>query len=337
MLMNLIPTSIIFSQVAFFSNNRNILMGDFNINLLEHVTHPPTNEFITTMQSNNYFPQISRPTRFPDTNTTASPSLLDQIRRNFHESSSSGILHLPVSDHLPIFINIPVLNQSCYDIHKITFRLHNTANRIRFTEKLSHTDWSIYLTVNNIDSQCNLLLDKLHNMYYSRFPKITKTLTSKRLHKPWITESIMNSIRHKFYLYKQYKLGIIPFDYYKEYRNQLNTLIKEVKSNFYQQKFATFRNKTKKVWEIIKEIENSKGKQKTSPQVVCHKDTQYTSPQEITNAFNTYFSQIAPELSNKLPRAQTSHLSYLQGNFLHSMSIPPVTVKDIINAISTLT
>ena len=30
---------------SFFTNNRNILTGDFNINLLEHVSHPPTNSY----------------------------------------------------------------------------------------------------------------------------------------------------------------------------------------------------------------------------------------------------------------------------------------------------
>ena len=173
-------------------------------------------------------------------------------------------------------------------------------------------------------------------MYYSSFPKIIKTFISKRLQKPWLTKSIINSIKHKFYLYKQYKLGIIPFQYYKEYRDYLNSLINEVKSNFYQRKFTNFRNNTKKVWEIIKEIENSKGKLKTSPQTVCHNGTEYSNPQEIANAFNTYFSQIAPELSNKLPRAPRSHLTYLQGNVLHSMSIPLVTVNDVMNTITAL-
>ena len=61
-----------------------------------------------------------------------------------------------------------------------------------------------------------------------------------------------------------------------------------------------------------------------------------SNPQEIANVFNTYFSQIAPELSNKLPRAPRSHLSFLQGNFPHSMSIPLVTVTDIMNTITAL-
>lgn len=92
------------------------------------------------------------------------------------------------------------------------------------------------------DSNCDLFLDKLY-MYYSSFPKMTKTLTSKRLQKPF---RVSLTIRFKFYLYKQYKLSNIPFDNYKEYRNHLNISIK-VESIFFQQKFTNFRNKIKKV------------------------------------------------------------------------------------------
>lgn len=110
-------------------------------------------------------------------------------------------------------------------------------------QKLSHTDWNTFLAANNIDSNCDLFLDKLY-MYYSSFPKMTKTLTSKRLQKPF---RVSLTIRFKFYLYKQYKLSNIPFDNYKEYRNHLNISIKEVESIFFQQKFTNFRNKIKKV------------------------------------------------------------------------------------------
>ena len=169
---------------SFYTNNRNILTGDFNINLLEHVTHPPTNSFITTMQSNNFFPQISRPTRFPESNPTASSSLLDHIWTNFNEPVLSGILHFPLSDHLPVFMNIPVIAQVCNEVHKIYFRLQNRLNRMKFTQTLSNVNWNMYLTSSDIETNCNIFLDKLYNIYYSCFPKITKTVTSKRLNKP---------------------------------------------------------------------------------------------------------------------------------------------------------
>lgn len=73
-----------------------ILLGDFNINLLEHTDHLPTNIFLNAMQALNYFPHISRPTRFPDSPQLGQPSLLDQIWTNFTPPSLSGIFYTAV-------------------------------------------------------------------------------------------------------------------------------------------------------------------------------------------------------------------------------------------------
>lgn len=320
----------------FFTNNRNILIGDFNINLLEHVSHPPTNSFITTMQSNNYFPHISRPTRFSDINTTAAPSLLDHVWTNFNEPVFSGIFHFPISDHLPVFINIPVSDKVCNIHHKVDFRLQNRVNRLKFTQTLSNTDWNLYLTSSDTNTNCDIFLDKLYKIYYSCFPKITKTITSKRLSKPWLTQGLINSTKHKYQLYKLYKLGSITMDHYKHYRNYLNNLMKRKKSEYYLQRFENFRLNKKKVWELITEIENINNNNKTVSHTLHYNDTVLHTPHEISNAFNTYFSQIAPQLSSQLPRAQNSHISYLRGNFLNSMNIPIVTGNDIVKAISAL-
>ena len=61
-----------------------------------------------------------------------------------------------------------------------------------------------------------------------------------------------------------------------------------------------------------------------------------TSAHEISNAFNDYFSNIAPELANKLPATQTSHNSYLRGNYPNSMVMPIITHSDTANAITSL-
>lgn len=66
-----------------FKCNKTIILGDLNINLLEHATHLPTGLFINAMQTLNYFPHISRPTRFPDSPNLGQPSLLDHIWTNF--------------------------------------------------------------------------------------------------------------------------------------------------------------------------------------------------------------------------------------------------------------
>ena len=66
-----------------FKQGNTILLGDFNINLLEHATHNETAEFLNTMQTINFIPLIARPTRFPEGNQNAQPSLLDHIYTNF--------------------------------------------------------------------------------------------------------------------------------------------------------------------------------------------------------------------------------------------------------------
>ena len=84
--------------------NKVIIIGDLNINLLEHTSHTPTNNFLSSLQSIIFFPHISRPTRFPDNENLSEPSLLDHVYTNFNCKFSSGILHYPISDHLPIFM-----------------------------------------------------------------------------------------------------------------------------------------------------------------------------------------------------------------------------------------
>ena len=93
-------------QRDIIKKNNVIIIGDLNINLLEHTSHTPTNNFLASLQTLNFYPHISRPTRFPDSSNLGEPSLLDHIYTNFNSNFHSGILHFPVSDHLPIFLKI---------------------------------------------------------------------------------------------------------------------------------------------------------------------------------------------------------------------------------------
>ena len=88
------------------TRNNMVLIGDFNINLLEHSSHIPTNNFLTNIQTLNFTPLIVRPTRFPDSSDLGEPSLLNHIYINFNLSITSGIIHFPITDHLPIFLSI---------------------------------------------------------------------------------------------------------------------------------------------------------------------------------------------------------------------------------------
>ena len=320
---------------TMFTNSKSIFAGDFNINLLEHNDHVPTNNFLSMMQSCNYFPLVSRPTRFPDNNSTASPSLLDHIWTNFTVPSSPGILLFPLSDHLPVYLNLPTLDKPSEN-HKISFRLKNQENCTKFTTKMSAVHWNSLLSHQDLNINCNLFLDTIHSIYLTCFPKVTKLISTKRLQKPWITQGIIKAIHQKFQLYKSYKLGIIDFDIYKQYRNYLTNLIKQSKKNYYLKKFSDFRLSTRKIWDTINELINS-NKTKTSPtNSVTLNNNIMNSPYDISEAFNTYFTNIAPKLADELPQSEGSPLSFLSGNYPHSMAMPPVTTHETIQVINVL-
>ena len=202
----------------------------FNINLLDHSIHLPTNIFINTMQSMNYFPHILRPTRFPDNPQLGKPSLLDHVWTNFLLPSLSGILYYNISDHLPVFINL-IKQSTPNSMYKKTFRDFSNYNQDKFTYELQQIDWENLYHMTNANESFNYFIDTISKLYNKCFPMKTKFISHKRLQNPWLTTGLMNSIKQKFNLLKQSKLGIIPYENYKIYRNNLTQTIRLAKYN----------------------------------------------------------------------------------------------------------
>ena len=80
------------------------LLGDFNVNLLNHNEHNETNEFLDSLASNSFIPLILQPTRI----TSRSNTLIDNIFLNVIDPDiMTGNLTAPISDHPPQFAIIP--------------------------------------------------------------------------------------------------------------------------------------------------------------------------------------------------------------------------------------
>ena len=94
------------------------MMGDFNINLLDHNLSPPVEYFINQMISKNFLPTINRPTRL----TPHSCTLIDNIFCNrVDEAESSGVITTNISDHYPVFARekFPTLPEDSISINYI--------------------------------------------------------------------------------------------------------------------------------------------------------------------------------------------------------------------------
>ena len=73
----------------------------------------------------------------------------------------------------------------------------------------------------------------VNEIYCSNFPVKTKTISFKRLMKPWLTSGILQSIKKKSKYFKLIKFGIINESTYKCYKNRLTNIVRHAKENYY--------------------------------------------------------------------------------------------------------
>ena len=91
-------------------------MGDFNINLLNYESHPPTDDFINNLGVFCFQPHILQPTRITDHTAT----LIDNIYFNSIEHCCiSENLVCEISDHLSNFL---LINKLPYSSNQIIYR-----------------------------------------------------------------------------------------------------------------------------------------------------------------------------------------------------------------------
>jgi len=166
------------------------------------------------------------------------------------------------------------------------------------------------------------------NLYNEHFPKVRKYISAKRLHKPWLTQDILNSIKQKCNLFKMQKLGIIDHQVHMQYRNNLTQYIRTAKISYYRGIYNNFRSNTKKIWETINELRD-KQQLKTKTSSLHYNGHYIDNPEDIAEAFNEHFTNVAIHLNRLLPSPDSNIPDYLQGNFLNSMFIPPVSPHQI--------
>ena len=158
---------------------------------------------------------------------------------------------------------------------------------------------------------------------------------------PWMTNGIFKSISKKNKLYKKFLKNPTHKNEtdYKKYKNKLNHVIKTAKKAYYEKQFVKYKNDTKKTWQTINEVLNRNKTRKNLPDTFLQKSSNnnVTNPQEIANKFNEYFVNIGPQLAKKIPgNDNITYESYLNGNYVDSMFIEPVTEYELQIEINNL-
>ena len=264
-------------------------MGDFNLDLLKYENHQDTNNFINTMSSFFFHPQILQPTRITDHSAT----LIDNIFFNSIEYIKfSGNLVYDLTDHLPNFLIIKKIHpkKSKFEVH---VRDYSKLNERRFIDEIDQTDWDQALShTTNIDDMFDTFHTRIEEIVNKHGP--VRKLSKKEIKlkdKPWITKAIQISIRKKNSIYKKYIKTKLHkyFLKFKYYRNKLNHLIKISKKQYYNNYFSAINNDNKKLWSGIKQIMGNNNRNKMAPSKLINDDQEIIDKRSIANAFNSFF------------------------------------------------
>ena len=133
----------------------------------------------------------------------------------------------------------------------------------------------------------------------------------KSEYKPWLTNEIKNLSYRRDYLKKKAVSLNSPAYHqaYKKCRNQVNRLIKDVKTKYFRIKLQNSTN-TKDSWKIINELLNKKSRTTTINEIIINHNM-VTGDENIANEFNNFFCKIGPELAEDIPQNDRDPLYYV--------------------------
>ena len=122
---------------------------------------------------------------------------------------------------------------------------------------------------------------------------------------------------------------------YKQYRNLIPTLLKRTKHLYFTKFFNDNLNNLKNTWKGIKNLISLKNVSHSSPSSIYYNKT-VTSPFEIANAFNNYFSNIALDIQSSIKYSAKEFDEFLPPLSIKSFFLPPTNKNEIISIISAL-
>ena len=293
-----------------------VIVGDFNINLLQIQEREKFGDFFDLMCVNGFLPKISLPTKF----ARKSCSSIDQIFCRFPEpfiTFSSGVIMSMISDHDPCIVSINLLKKKSHKPIFIKLRKFSDDALQSYKEEISNSDTRKEID-NNLSTDpnntFNILLYSLIEAKDKHFPQITSRFNNYK-HKlnKCITAGILNSIQYRDNYIKKLKLlNTESVQYHREkmnlkaYNNILSRSIIIAKKTFYTNEFYKYKNDIRKTWDTLKSILNKSQVKSNFPKYFLINGKQETDMRQIANHFNKYFTNVGSQVdeidtSNKQP------------------------------------
>ena len=318
------------------STHKIILLGDYNIDL--HKNDKYKNDFELCLQSNYLMPTISSATRVAtkiiNNQEVTSETLIDNIMINYNMEYQSGIIETSITDHYSIYIIIPEIKKIINGPNEIQYRLYNDGCQRKFNFYLHHYGITDVMDMYNAESAFDQFDQIFEDTYNKSFPIKTKTITTKRLQKPWVTDALIDKVNERERLHTLQKKKIISRAVFTDYKNKLTNEFRKAKSKYYKDQFERNSCNVKKTWEVINSAIRSK---RTFSKIsLTDDDNNDIAESEIPNKCIDYYTNIASQLTSNIPPAQYDAASYLHDRTTQDFTMTPICPNEVITVIDDL-
>ena len=135
--------------------------------------------------------------------------------------------------------------------------------------------------------------------------------------KYWFDNQIMSAIKGRDKLYKKFKHSGLETDQdnFEDTEMHLQKMIPEEKKSYFEEELAKNRNKPKELWKALKSLGLSSDKARKS-KISLKKDGKIQfETLENTNIFKRFYSVLAGDLQEKLPKAPNKFTSQTTKNY----------------------
>lgn len=193
---------------------------------------------------------IEQPTRV----TSNTSTLIDLCFTDFSKSAScSGVLCSGLSDHLPIFVALPIATRT--QCTNNTIRIINDGGKKTFHSLVDNLNWANVYKEPDPSVSYDIFMSELQICYDAAFP-LTTIVRHKKARKEWITNDLFKRIKHKDKLFEQFlrTRDIAKLQEFKRFRNKLSSDLKKAKCRFYQHKFEKCADNPRKTWKQFNEL-----------------------------------------------------------------------------------
>ena len=306
------------------------ILGDLNCNLLDQTNlDNDAKHLLRILEIYQLTQLITKPTRI----TQRSKSLLDVCITSCPEKIiHSDVFHVGLSDHSLVYA-VRKINSlpKCNRTRETEVRNFKNFNSERFLEDLQAQPWA-QLSFYAMWSCWKTMFLEVHD---SHAPIRSKRVI-KRPSLPWLSKDIGDKMLESDRLKRlaMIKKDDVSWAKYRSSRNIVNVALRKAKSAFYASQIENVTANPKKAWKTVNDILGRKQRTDDVREIKIN-DHSVTSPEEIAEKFNDYFTSIGRSLAENIHNIECNYSQFVNRVDV-SFLFQPVSLSQVYKLLNSL-